>query len=930
MIKMKINKVILACAVFALAGCQEDDLFDGKRGTVNAGDAISFGGSLTYKTTRTNLTRTVYGDKGTEGTEIKWYEGDSVRIYCAEASVGDGQTTVENVKYCDYGVTTYIEKPVYNDAGTITNPTTSNPKGDGTHDVHHESGLAVSENAPCLRWGDANVSHNFYGVYPTAGQLKAAGDDVAANALNLTGSTLKAYLPNTQAPVRYMKASAISTKDYDGTDKEGKHYIIHPSMRNAYMVATAKNIMPSAGSVDLIFRPIVTAVEMTLVNNSTFTDASGVTVGQKMTDISLVNLTAIKPICGSFQADVESRTITSLNPEDLSYFTVGIPVKDENGDHITLEYGDKITFTAFLLLPGGTNDEDGLESISVSIVTGGTSKNATLSGNGVKIVQAQKKNFIANVPINIQNVQTVEISSWMASLNSTTKLSGLSIPGAGGATSSTLTGNPYSQEQVLSISELWERGIRCFEFAVDLGTVGNNPSYANVGNLVVYCNGLSTGVKLKDAIDDVAEKIASTTDDSGNPTEFGVVIITYSENDLTSYTRNGQYSARAITNFWNGYSYEGVDKNLLFDINKTIDDVRGHLFCIGRPVAIGLDPGWYTGINTSNQYVLTVLGWGNNPDQWYARGFGDLTIDERETVSGSDAVFDSDNYQSANVTSRPYYLSEESYPTPATTSVTSGIESNFMYKLVSTAPTSNDGTYNSAKSEGWIQEWRRVVPTESTRAYYGISALPTEKTTVQVGSGTAYEYYYSWAPSEDEKWADIESTLNLAVSNKHSYDLIINSLCGFFVDGSIPHSYYPNPTFQRAWKWFYYKYEDWQVLDDKYNHSAFNTSSGSSPNTNNFGPYHPAGGFQGNIAAYADWVNNKFYNLLLTKLANGTLNGPTGIVMMDRVSDTADDPAGYYIPQIIISNNFAATTSDISIEYSTFEAGDTRTLQVAE
>ena len=84
------------------------------------------------------------------------------------------------------------------------------------------------------------------------------------------------------------------------------------------------------------------------------------------------------------------------------------------------------------------------------------------------------------------------------------------------------------------------------------------------------------------------------------------------------------------------------------------------------------------------------------------------------------------------------------------------------------------------------------------------------------------------------------------------------------------------------------------------------------------------GGNEGNIAAYADWVNNKFYNLLLTMQANGTLNGPTGIVMMDRVSATADNPAGYYIPQIIIANNFReASASNINVTYSTYTQDDT-------
>ena len=57
----------------------------------------------------------------------------------------------------------------------------------------------------------------------------------------------------------------------------------------------------------------------------------------------------------------------------------------------------------------------------------------------------------------------------------------------------------------------------------------------------------------------------------------------------------------------------------------------------------------------------------------------------------------------------------------------------------------------------------------------------------------------------------------------------------------------------------------------------------------------------GNIGRFAQWMNNKFYNYLLTKSLDGK---STGIIMMDRVSNNATaDPAGYYIPRIILANN---------------------------
>ena len=942
---MKLNKylAILACGALVFASCQDEDVADNKFAPAQPGDEILFGGAMSFGDGNNAKTRTVYGDKGETGTEIKWYEDDQVRIYCAQATLGEGET---DQKYCDYTVTDYIEKPVYNGA-TLTNPTESNPKGDGNYDVLHQSALKTVDGNPGLRWGEGE--HTFYGVYPAPGQLSDAGDDLGANALALNGNTLTGYLPNTQAPVRYMAPTSFTTKNVDGSDLTANHYTIHPAMKNAYMVAKA-TAKPADGGVTLTFLPVVTAVEITLQNNTTYTNAQNQTVGVALEGVSLINITSSNVICGSFKTEIGGTYGTNVNTNqttDDSYKTVGVPVKGTDGNPITLKYGDKITFTAFMLL------NTDLSQISVSVVTEGMTKVATLSGkNDVKIVQAKKKNFIANVPISWSTVKTISLENWVSSIpdNSTETdangnpipnyLSGLSIPGAGGATSyafdaTYITNNSISeelvaasQEQTLNIDQLWNRGIRCFEFMVD--------NASNFGGQYVCCNGIKTTTTLKDAVDAVAAKIANTKDSKGNLTEFGMVIITYQEENYTTYDRSAGDSGFGGTfqTFWNGYSYTGVTKKL-YSSSLSIADARGCLFCIGRPVAAGLDAGWYTGVadndrnTTPNTWgdgtCMHVLGWGNNADQWYARGYGVL---KTVTSTGTES-----KTITTGVGDRPYYVSDASYITPPGYTPKT---SNFTYKVTN----QGDQPFGSITSTGWIQEWRRVVPNETTRQQYGISALPT---TATAGGGNAsgsnkYSYYYSWEPSENEKWNDIVEALDKAIKKDGNHSIYLNSLCGFFVDGSIDLSYLPRPTFQRynhTRGWLSGDLYHSVYLDDKYRESlntALDGSIGTSitpindatPDISNFGPYHPAGGFRGNIAAYADWVNNKFYNLLLTMQANGTLNGPTGIVMMDRVSATADNPAGYYIPQIIIANNFReASASNINVTYSTYTQDDT-------
>ena len=184
--------------------------------------------------------------------------------------------------------------------------------------------------------------------------------------------------------------------------------------------------------------------------------------------------------------------------------------------------------------------------------------------------------------------------------------------------------------------------------------------------------------------------------------------------------------------------------------------------------------------------------------------------------------------------------------------------------------------------------------------------------------------------------------LELSISGAQSqYSVILNSLCGYFVDGDIESSYLPRPTFQRYCHYYGYRLHGWKgkkpfysvFLDDKYRDlnevsldgSDINATSDGAPNIGNFGPYHPGGGFKGNIGAYADWINNKFYNLLLQKQANGELTGKSaGIVMMDRVSnDAKTNEAGYYIPRIIISMNFSGVeNTTLEAKTSVLEGGD--------
>lgn len=919
--------VAMACAILAFTGCTEDDMPGGNTKPAHPGEEIIFGGTLDSKNTRT-----VYGDKHVDDkyTEVKWVAGDGVGIYCAEALYQDadgnyimqeGSTTEKPLyqKYCEYTVTNGVT-----DLGSVI---------DGEKQDTHSTGLKPSGEGYGLRWG-SNGTHEFYAVYPSKTQLTGK-DDEAANTLKLEENKLTAQLPNMQG------ATDANYSTYIKDDNGNVTY--YPAMRYAYMTAYKPSVPVS--NLSLTFEPIVTAVEITLQNNTKIMQ-NGTATNQDL-EVEMITLShPTAALCGTFTADLETKMVTNANA-DASLKTVSVPTKMKSADggtekgNLLLAHGNTVTVTAFMALDNNAN----LDQIKVSILANGQLKTATLESttDGVQIVQAKKKNFISTVNIGYTTEVAVDYSHWVTDLKAVapnTTLGVLSIPGAGGATSSAFDATATSgltnelveasREQTLSIDELWNQGVRCFEVTVS--------NASNFGNQYVFCNYIKTTQTLNQVVQAISNKISTSN-------EFGMLIIGYQEENAGDSRDAGDDGFGGRFRAWcngTGDSHlpQLLDDNVSLEAyshNMTVKQAENKLFIIGRPVTIGHDPGWFTGVadndgnNTANNFetnakVTNILGWGANPDQWYARGYGQLVTQTPDRYNFS---FDNSFVKTSGVDDRPYQASKTAYSKMASAVSKT---SDFTYKCTTQA----DQAYNSCTSTAWVQDWKRVAPNEAIRTQYGI-AETTKSAVASKGSywnTDAQTYYYSWAPTDGEKWTDVQETLNMALAATSGHSIYINSLCGFFVDGDIALSYQPRPVYQRYGKNNYGfitgNYQSTSVriyLDDIYrnNEDVDLDASSNAVGTNKYGPYHVSGGYQGNIAAYADWINTKFYNLLLQKQANGELTGKSaGIVMMDRVSDNAEEnEAGYYIPRIIISMNFSGVESTtLEAKTSVLEGGD--------
>ena len=890
---MKTTKILslLAVALVMLTGCQDDD-FGKKYGPANVGDEIIFGGTAGYEPEG----RTVYGDKfPAEGnklgyTEIKWYSGDHVRIFSAEAT---GGVAIDGGNYADYAVVNGLEPGV--------RPT------NGKKEEKDQASLRAVDSNSSLVWG-TKETHTFYGVYPAPVQLQGDGTDPestdAKNSLELKGGSLKGFLPNNQTPWGGAKVTE-STYGENGP----KMYVVQPAMRYAYMVAKSTASLKD-GAANLTFEPIVTAVEITLKNKSenSYTDVNG----QEQTGrVSLENIEAFTVssttniISGDFEATINGQgknTVTTKSTDD-KYKTVFIPVDKS----ITVEYGEYISFTAFMVL----NDNTSLKDLTISIITQSGTKVATVSRkNGLEIVSAKKKNFINNLPLNIGTIKKdISGANWTKYLakvdanNNPIYLKDISIPGAGGAASMSVynQGKVMSAQQSLSISQQWAQGIRCFEFAVDrAGVTRDGDESLGLGGEYIISGGITTDMTLKKAVDEVVTCLDS------HQGEFAMVIVTYENlngwGGLENYERDPATFMSQLSAFWNNYS----GKTALYSPSTTkVSDAIGKLFCIARPTSAYFDNreelSYGTALSAVNlnvtednlkvnaenchEHILIINGWGSLKDKWEARGYTNNVFNRgttRKSVTGGDSKpgrpFDTAGFTYKWSLFGYHWDGDNPEPGKYTSQVDKVNESiaNFYYK------TQSGKNSMTTSANAWVQEWARVSPSDAATVKVEIKGNLSNP---QVND--SYRVFY-WAPTINEKKLRIQQTLNYAIKDSlPGVDIYINSLCGYYIR--------PEEEYVESGKPFYRT--DYSNSGSKNKVAVLTLKSETA-------------GLQGDIDAYAKYINNYFYNLLLDYKSKNKLTGGLGIVLMDRVSnDSKQNAAGYYIPQFIWSNNqFEANT----------------------
>ena len=629
---------------------------------------------------------------------------------------------------------------------------------------------------------------------------------------------------------------------------EGGHYVAKPNMNFAYMVAKSQ-AKRAQGSVDLTFVPIVTAVEMTLQYP---------TNGNSAIHIGEIQVTSSKPITGKFTADLAGWDPaegypTCTNDANNVIETIQITTRIKNGntyEPIKLDKGNTLTFTVFLL--PGSNVEDLTVRLS-DTGAGYTSKKMTFTG--AKIIKKNVKNIVTGV--NLPAPLTVNASNWMVRIDDEGEMGRLSLPGTGNSFSYLSEEDDYYKSQLIEFTDQWNIGVRAFEITTDRPEAETT----TLGNQPVMCNAKAvTGLNVRGAFDLILDKDDDDDPADGligpNSTETAMIILTYQPGGDNAPERNPTVFMQSLNVLYDELVEAYGDRFVLYSPDLTMKEARGKVMIVARPTQLDEDDDTSrkNALDAvSTHKILVVDGCGTGKDKWGRRGYkinGTLAADIKDRKTGAPLF---ENYLTGILSQRNNNL-ETASQWADWTSVSKG-EFDFGYDT-------------SENFDIWYQEWARVVEKDFK---------------VNLASGYVVSWEYTgyrhlncfWRESYKEKVNAVIKSFDMAISDvyKDSY-VFINSLCGYLLDESN----------DAAKKNSYYPYMDKPSLGLDFD--GF-----------------PVGGQSGKIGELATVLNRDFYNHVLeVGLDNET--GPTGVVLMDRVSKNASDGGSHYLPGTIIANNF--------------------------
>ena len=685
---------------FAAVACVEEPFEDVVLDTTPGNDivftAVAANDALT--------TKTVYGTPDDGVVPLLWKHGDKIQIASPEA-IGEN-----NAEYA-IGTQNQTENQT---AYSVTKT------GNGG-----------------LQWSESDT-YTFYAMYPSPATLQNSGVYLDHDKKEMMG-----LIPMNQQP------SNVPVLSNGG-------YMLEPDMRYAYMVAKDTYTKEADGdNVALAFTPMVTTLQFDITAN---------TIGAQKNDggHQRLFLTGVS-LLSKDKMDETGNTVVAQGKSISGNFTYnfeneGIKIEGNNrinmnfaGSGYELTKGQYCNITLFLLpqdYPAGT-----LELQLMFTVGGTTQIRKTLIGIDI---EKQKKYAFNDLLMPVID-SDVTGSSWISGLDPQMKISQLSLPVAGNTFANRSYDqdnvSEYTQQQSLSYEQLWNMGVRGFEF-VNRSTRASSTNVPDQGlrneKPVCYETVLTaTGVPTFGTAFETLVKFFVKPEYSG---EFLLLICTYQA------TGDGYNPDRYVTDLLTYFDYfiansqNLVGKTFTKDdfvkltSQTTIEQLQGNIAVVIRP---GDDSRYETNNTTSGISLLSksnvdwtnnvslITDWGTAFDVWDRRA--EEIQNGARTPVARQSSYETEYYHKTGRPIVEHWLYGQS-STSGSFTFKSGMDSyeytpeehrdyNAFNNFAGTTPTIENGVIKERREQlvgrqggfnyshailgggtAYVQEWARVIP----------------------------------------------------------------------------------------------------------------------------------------------------------------------------------------------------------------------------
>lgn len=762
----------LAGATFLLGACQEE--LGLESGAITPGNEILFGANAYFENGEPQ-TRTEYGDIVGNQIEVLWVPGeDCMDIACPQAVGAPGHQA-------EYMVS------------ELENDTTSGWNGDKTA-ADDKASVLVRKSPVGLQWS-ASRTHNFYAAYPSKNQIAARAvgklEQKDIEKLGMTVSydqetnketaTLRGFIPVDQSP---------AAENIKGDAANG--YEVKPDMTYAYMVANASHTRGAGGTVSLLFKPQVTALEFEIVSSALTGNNPNATYPQfTILGVQLFSKNG-QQIAGQFDYTyplTESGTGTFTKVAANGYEKI----TQTFDDGLLVNEGKAVKVT-FFMLPGetfnvGTSGDLGL-TVIYRVGNNPQVKTATL----MKEITPKKKYFFSNVKLPAID-ENVSGSTWFSALAPNTLLSQVSIPVAGNVFANTTYGaNSAVSQQTLDYETLWKRGVRGFEF-VNQSNGSRKGDAVTLADQKFVCT--ESLIHNSPTFDVAFTTLASYL--KQNSSECLVLLMSYQpSNDGYNPDRYVKQLTNYLDSFVTKNTY-GYTKSDFVQIKSgtTVEDLQGKIAIVIRP---GDDDRYEQESTTANislgdwsNNLVLIHNWGAAFDAWDKRYDGFARQSTYVTVSayqgsknGHQNLPQLENYLwGIGTTSSGTFTPVADYA--STNNEFNNVDGGDTWKgsfADKVLPKKlNEFKYQHSTTglggNAYVQEWMRVAPIDNALNSTGRYAYASDGTIV----GTGY-LWVKWPESITEKKDAVKGLFEKSVKNRGiaSNDLYINVLSGYYID----------------------------------------------------------------------------------------------------------------------------------------------------